>query len=344
MRTSLPPIFASLTLVAAAVAACAGGPSPSVGLAPPPIADAGPVEAGPDAEPPAVAAPKATPAEDPELARIAALPEAERIAYARARLPNLDHLRSGATPADFSRFVKAGSTLALFVPEELLQHDVPAPQRLCRRVVFEVSPESLHAEIPLDGGEGRPTLTRSGSFEDLVVDTIVTFSGPHHRTIETNARGEKTESMSALGSAWRPPGMLLEIREDAILYGATPVSAQATCVNFEDRPCAEAGGGVGACTRCTGLAARLSSHDPMHHFGLASPTRVGRGPTAGEVLPACTACPADPLTAEIPRINRALAGLDFESVPDQPWPAFFTKREACVAMARKRAAEARQAQ
>ncbi|MDI1436615.1 hypothetical protein [Polyangium sorediatum] len=302
------------------------------------------MEAGPDAEPPALATPKAAPAEDPELARIAALPEAERIAYARARLPDLDNLRSGVTPVDFSRFLKAGPTLALFVPEELIPSGVPS-QRLCRRVVFEVSPESLHAEIPLDGGEGRPTLTRSGSFENLLLDGIVTFSGPHTRTIETNARGQRAESMTAIGSAWSPPGMILEIRDDAILYGATPVSAQAVCAGFEEeRPCAKAGGGVGACTRCTSLAARLSSHDPAHRFSFASPPRIGRGPAPGEVLPACAACPADTLTAEIPRINRALAGLDFESVPDQPWPAFFTKREACVAMARKRAAEARQAE
>ncbi|MDC0743530.1 hypothetical protein [Polyangium mundeleinium] len=343
MRTFLPPLFASLTLVAAAVAACAGGPSPTVGGAAPPVADAGPVEAGPDAEPPAVAVPKAAPAEDPELARIAALPEAERIAYARARLPDLDDLRSGVTPPDFSRFVKAGPTLALFVPEELIPYGVPS-QRLCRRVVFEVSPESLHAEVPLDGGEGRPTLTRSGSFENLLLDGTVTFSGPHTRTIETNARGQKTESMSAIGSAWSPPGILLEIRDDAILYGATPVSAQAVCAVFEDHPCAEAGGGVGVCTRCTRLAAHLRSHEPGHGFAIASSARGGRGVAAGEVLPACTACPADALAAEIPRINRALAGLDFESVPDQPWPAFFTKREACVAMARKRAAEAQRAQ
>ncbi|HVK64582.1 MAG TPA: hypothetical protein VM694_08910, partial [Polyangium sp.] len=262
MRTPLPPLFASLTLVAAAVAACAGGPSPAVGGAASPVADAGPVEAGPGAEPPALATPKAAPAEDPELARIAALPEAERVAYARARLPDLDDLRSGVTPADFSRFVKAGPTLALFVPEELLQHDVPAAQRLCRRVVFEVTPESLHAEVPLDGGEGRPTLTRSGSIENLLLDGTVTFSGPHTRTIETNARGQKTESMSAIGSAWSPPGILLEIRDDAILYGATPVSAQAVCAGFEDHPCAEAGGGVGICTRCTRLAAHLRSHEP----------------------------------------------------------------------------------
>ncbi|HVK68653.1 MAG TPA: hypothetical protein VM694_29540, partial [Polyangium sp.] len=72
--------------------------------------------------------------------------------------------------------------------------------------------------------------------------------------------------------------------------------------------------------------------------------RGGRGVAAGEVLPACTACPADALAAEIPRINRALAGIDLVSVPDPPWPVFFTKREACVEMARKRAAEAQRAE
>ncbi|MDI1484576.1 hypothetical protein [Polyangium sp. y55x31] len=343
MRTSLPPLFAALTLVAAAVAACAGAPSPSVGHTAPLVEDAGPVDAvadARDAEPPALATAKATTAEDPELARIAALPEAERLAYARARLPELNDLRSGTTPVDFSRFSKAGPTLALFVPEELLQHGAASPPRLCRRVVFEVQPDTLQAEIPLDGGEGRPTLTRSGSFENLVLDRNVTFSGPHRRTIETDARGRKTESMAAIGSAFSPPGALFEIRDDAILYGATPVSAQAVCTVYEERPCAETDGGVGACERCTHRGAKLWSKDAAHRFGIAV-ARGRRGPAEGEPLPACAACPADALTAEIPRINRALAGLHFEHTPTGPWPAFFTKREACVEAARKHAEEAR---
>ncbi|MDC3957590.1 hypothetical protein KEG38_27275 [Polyangium jinanense] len=346
MRTSLLPLFASLTLVAAAVVACAGAPSPGVGGTAPPVDDAGPSEAGPDsgdAGPAVLAAPKVTPVEDPELARIAALPEAERLAYARAHLPELKDLRSGTTPVDFSRFLKAGHTVALFVPEELLQHDAPAPQGLCRRVVFEVQPESLHAEIPTDGGEGRPKLARSGSFEHLELDRNVTLYGPHNRTIQTDARGQKTESMTAYGSAWSPSGTLFEIRDDAILYGATRVSAHAVCMVFEEHSCAEADGGVGACARCTRLVAKLHSHEPGHAFGIAV-ARGRRGPAEGEALPACAACPVDAVSAEIPRINRALAGLVFEDTSGDAWPAFFMKREACVAAARKHAEETRRAQ
>ena len=353
MSTSLPPLFVFLTLVAAAVTACSGGQTPGAGASAPPVEDAGPGEAGPaDADAGArdvASAPAATPKQappDPELARIAALPEAERVVYARERMPDLNDLRSGRTPVDFSRFVKAGPTLALFVPEELLANGAETKAGRCRRVVFAVEPDGLHAEVPTDGGEGRPTLARSGSFENLILDLQVTLSGPHTRTLGRDARGQQTEAMAAYGTAWSPAGVLLEIRDDAILYGATPVSVQAACTSFEERPCADAHGSVSACVRCTHLAARMTSHDPTHHFALAGAVRMRQGVAEGEALPACATCPADTLGAEIPRVNRALAGIVFNYVSEgaDAWPAFFTKKQPCVNLARKRAVEAQEAQ
>jgi len=94
--------------------------------------------------------------------------------------------------------------------------------------------------------------------------------------------------------------------------------------------------GSSACERCTRLDAALSSRAPGYGFGHAGPSRTSTGFTADKEPLACSACPADTLTPEIPRINQALEGMTFYTTVSEPWPVISRKKATCEAAERAR--------
>jgi hypothetical protein len=267
---------------------------------------------------------------------IKAMSADERFALARAQLPDLDKLLRKTPKPDFSRFGAEGATVALWVPESVLSYGANTSKR-CRRAVFEVHPDRLISEMPTNGGEGRPKLRTPATFEELELTRNVTTYATASRSFERNAKGERIEVGQAMGGFEHHGGELLEIRDDAIVYGAVAVGARAVCAAFEERPCAREDGATGVCERCTQLATALSSKRPGYGFGRAKAPRVGINVPELEPVPNCAACPADALSQEIPRLNQALAELTFYTVAaNEPWPVISKKKETCEAAERAR--------
>ncbi|UQA60943.1 hypothetical protein [Polyangium aurulentum] len=265
---------------------------------------------------------------------ITAMSADERFALARAQLPELDELLRQTSKPDFSRFGAEGATVALWVPESVLSHGADTSKR-CRRVVFEVHPDRLRAEVPTNGGEGRPRLKAPASFEEIELRQNVVTYALASRSLERNANGELIEANGGIGGFENHGGDLLEIRDDAIAYGVAPVGAQAVCASFEDRPCVQEDGTKRACVRCTKLAVRLVSQGARHGFHRVKAGHVGIAVPEGEALPACSACPADALSQEIPRLDQALAGMTFYRLLDsEPWPVISKKKATCEAAER----------
>jgi hypothetical protein len=271
-----------------------------------------------------------TPAKAATEPALAAKSADERFALARARLPELDKLSKTRAKLDFSRFGAEGATVALHVPESLLSHGVNT-MRLCRRVVFEIHSDRLTAEVPIDGGEGRPKLKAPASFDWLELGRYAATYGTNHRGVEQNAKGERVETMQTISGASHHGGELLEIRDEAIAYGAVPVAVKAICTAVEERPCVGQGGQAGACRRCMKLGAAFVSRNPQFGFGSARPSTAVR---YGDRPLDCGTCPADALAQEIPRINQALAGMTFYTTATEPWPVISRRREPCEAAER----------
>jgi hypothetical protein len=92
-------------------------------------------------------------------------------------------------------------------------------------------------------------------------------------------------------------------------------------------PCRKEDGAEGSCRRCTALGARLHSMSPNHGFGRARAREPVGDRDEGEPLASCSDCPADELTALLPRLDAALKGQVFLS-PTSPL-VFHRTRGGC---------------